>query len=156
MLYPTTVHLRDYLSWRQADVHINNLFNTTFWALVNSGVSATEAEKRLKGTLSGDKNEILFSEFGINYNNESPIFRKGSTIIRDDTTLDTVSPQNGKEDDADIRKPRREDAYRSEHRVSMLFAGLVVSHADIISKTFWEKNPSILYPPDSDPPRIRS
>lgn len=32
--YPTDLNLRDYLSWRQADVHINNLFNTTFWMLV--------------------------------------------------------------------------------------------------------------------------
>ena len=28
------------------------------------------AQERLKGTFSNDKNEILFSEFGINYNNE--------------------------------------------------------------------------------------
>lgn len=27
-------NLRDYLSWRQADVHINNLYNTCFWNLV--------------------------------------------------------------------------------------------------------------------------
>eukprot|EP00171_Calliarthron_tuberculosum_P009732 IDg9732t1 len=47
-----------------------------------SGVSTFEAERRLKGTFSNDKNEILFTEFGINYNNENPMFRKGSTIIR--------------------------------------------------------------------------
>jgi tRNA(His) guanylyltransferase len=34
VLYPTNQNLRDYLSWRQADCHINNLYNTTFWALV--------------------------------------------------------------------------------------------------------------------------
>lgn len=37
VLYPTTQNLRDYLSWRQADCHINNLYNTTFWALVLKG-----------------------------------------------------------------------------------------------------------------------
>ena len=39
VLYPTIENLMDYLSWRQADCHINNLYNTTFWLLVqnNSG-----------------------------------------------------------------------------------------------------------------------
>lgn len=36
-----------------------------------------------KGTLAANKNEILFSRFGINYNKELEIFRKGSVIFRD-------------------------------------------------------------------------
>jgi len=81
--YPTDEILRDYLSWRQADCHINNLFNTTFWALIQKGgISNQEAMERLKGTLSKDKNEILFSEFGINYNNEPEQFRKGTTLVK--------------------------------------------------------------------------
>ena len=32
--------------------------------------------------MSGEKNEILFSEFDVNYNNEPEQFRKGTTIIR--------------------------------------------------------------------------
>ena len=82
--------------------HINNLFNTTFWALVEKGgISAKEAEEELKvwlaeqlprrfrtlifvkGTLAADKNEILFSRFDINYNKEPEMFRKGSVIYRD-------------------------------------------------------------------------
>lgn len=37
VLYPTDTNLRDYLSWRQADVHVNNLYNTTFWTLIMKG-----------------------------------------------------------------------------------------------------------------------
>ena len=37
VLYPSNKNLRDYLSWRQADCHINNLYNTTFWAAVQKG-----------------------------------------------------------------------------------------------------------------------
>ncbi|KAF2017659.1 Thg1-domain-containing protein [Aaosphaeria arxii CBS 175.79] len=82
--YPSDQYLRDYMSWRQVDCHINNLYNTTFWALVNKGnMQAREAEELLKGTVSSDKNEILFSRFGINYNNEPEIFRKGSVLYRD-------------------------------------------------------------------------
>ena len=82
--------------------HINNLYNTTFWALVQKGsMDATQAEERLKvfcsngvsmvgfqlilmqGTIASEKNEILFSEFKINYNNEADMFKKGSIIYRD-------------------------------------------------------------------------
>lgn len=37
VIYPSIVNLRDYLNWRQVDVHINNLYNTVFWALVLQG-----------------------------------------------------------------------------------------------------------------------
>lgn len=37
VLYPTDTNMRDYLSWRQADVHVNNLYNTTFWTLIMKG-----------------------------------------------------------------------------------------------------------------------
>ena len=37
VLYPSERNIRDYLSWRQADCHINNLYNTAFWALVQQG-----------------------------------------------------------------------------------------------------------------------
>lgn len=32
--------------------------------------------------MASHKNELLFQEFGINYNNEPPLFRKGTTLIR--------------------------------------------------------------------------
>lgn len=34
VLYPSDHTLKDYMSWRQADAHINNLYNTCFWNLV--------------------------------------------------------------------------------------------------------------------------
>ncbi|KAF2177692.1 Thg1-domain-containing protein [Zopfia rhizophila CBS 207.26] len=82
--YPSDQNLRDYISWRQVDCHVNNLYNTTFWALVQQGgMDARSAEKELVGTISSDKNEILFSRFGINYNNEPEIYKKGSVLYRD-------------------------------------------------------------------------
>lgn len=41
-----------------------------------------QAEEKLRGTLASHKNELLFQEFGINYNNEPQLFRKGTTLIR--------------------------------------------------------------------------
>ncbi|TRY90069.1 hypothetical protein DNTS_031580 [Danionella cerebrum] len=49
VLYPSNKNIRDYLSWRQVDCHINNLYNTAFWALVQKGgLSTTQADERLK------------------------------------------------------------------------------------------------------------
>jgi len=83
VLYPTEREVRDYLSWRQADTHINNLYNTAFWALVQQGgETTTQAHATLRGTNSSTKHELLFSRFQINYNEISARFRKGSVIVR--------------------------------------------------------------------------
>lgn len=124
VLYPATRHLRDYMSWRQVDCqlpclvsqnespgqadrssagHINNLYNTTFWAMVQQGgMNNVDAERELQvsrphyllgqliltrqGTVSSDKNEILFKRFGINYNNEPEMYKKGSVVYRQVST----------------------------------------------------------------------
>lgn len=46
------------------------------------GESKQDAQVILKGTSSGDKNEILFSRFGVNYNDIPQRFRKGTTLYR--------------------------------------------------------------------------
>jgi tRNA(His) 5'-end guanylyltransferase len=93
--------------------HINNLYNTAFWALVQQdGETTSQAhatlkvglssipfglscfaffsslqvpflDKRSQGTVSSQKHEILFSRFNINYNDINPRFRKGSVILRE-------------------------------------------------------------------------
>ncbi|CEP63977.1 tRNA guanylyltransferase LALA0_S09e06854g [Lachancea lanzarotensis] len=79
--YPSLTTIKDYLSWRYVDTHINNLYNTVFWQLiVKCGLTPQESEQKLCGTLSSDKQEILFTKCGINYNNEPEIFKKGSLI----------------------------------------------------------------------------
>lgn len=116
-LYPTDKNLRDYLSWRQADVHINNLYNTCFWNLVLKGhLTPKQAEERLRGTMASHKNEILFTQFKINYNNEPAMFRKGTTLIRK-----LVSDNTGK-----------------------LKSAIILLVDDIIGDRFWKENPEII------------
>ncbi|KAI0775278.1 tRNAHis guanylyltransferase [Trametes elegans] len=87
VLYPSATAVRDYFSWRQADTHINNLYNTVFWALVlKGGQTTTEAHATLRGTVSSQKHEMLFSRFGINYNELPARFRKGSVLVRTEVT----------------------------------------------------------------------
>ncbi|SCU84938.1 LANO_0C02850g1_1 [Lachancea nothofagi CBS 11611] len=79
--YPNLTTIKDYLCWRFVDTYINNLYNTVFWQLIiKCGLTPQESEQKLSGTLSSDKQEILFTDCGINYNNEPEMFRKGSLI----------------------------------------------------------------------------
>lgn len=83
-MHPTLGPLQLPTSILHCTGHINNLYNTTFWTLVQQGgLENRVAEKELSGTVSADKNEILFKRFGINYNNEPAIFKKGSVLYRD-------------------------------------------------------------------------
>uniref|UniRef100_A0A5S6QQL0 Probable tRNA(His) guanylyltransferase n=1 Tax=Trichuris muris TaxID=70415 RepID=A0A5S6QQL0_TRIMR len=83
VLYPNDTTMMDYLKWRQADCHINNLYNTAFWKLVlEGGHSCAAAERCLRGSTSAVKNELLFSQFNTNYNDEPQLFRKGTVLWR--------------------------------------------------------------------------
>ena len=104
VLYPTIEDLKAYLSWRQVDCHINNLYNTTFWALVKKGnMTNAEAHKRLKGTFSKDKHELMHSEFGMNYANEKDVHKRGSIFIR------MLSKKEKKQQQKDLRKIQKTD-----------------------------------------------
>ncbi|CCE63580.1 hypothetical protein TPHA_0F00940 [Tetrapisispora phaffii CBS 4417] len=83
VVYPNLKTIKDYLSWRFVDTHINNLYNTAFWQLIQvCGLTAQESENKLAGTVSSEKQEILFTDCSINYNNEPDMFKKGSLITR--------------------------------------------------------------------------
>lgn len=36
-LFPSELNLKDFLSWRQAELHANNLYSSAFWAMVLKG-----------------------------------------------------------------------------------------------------------------------
>jgi len=129
VLYPSEKVVRDYFSWRQADTHINNLYNTAFWALVQEGKqTTTQAHEALSGTNSAQKNQLLFERFGINYNDVPQRMRKGSVVVREiskgDDTLDVGDKGGG-----------------GKKGVLMQ---VTVLHCDLIRDEFWEERPYIL------------
>ncbi|KAJ3329972.1 tRNA-histidine guanylyltransferase 1-like [Blyttiomyces sp. JEL0837] len=130
VLYPTQQTLRDYLSWRQVDCHINNLYNTAFWALVQDPTqkrTELEAQNILKDTDSAAKNELLFTKFNLNYNDLPAMYKKGTVIYRHSVKV----------------VKRREDGQEFEREKSQL----TVTHCDIIGDPFWTENPSLLGQP---------
>lgn len=132
VLYPTNKNLMDYMSWRQADCHINNLYNTVFWALVQQGgLTPQQAEERLRGTVSGDKNEILFQEFKTNYNNLPPLYRKGTVVVRE------LIGASG-----EISEKTRRQAKQQGNGIAN--TQITAMNVDIIQKDFWERYPYLL------------
>ncbi|KAG6032212.1 Glucose-responsive transcription factor [Claviceps sp. LM458 group G5] len=145
--YPSVQNLRDYLSWRQMEEgHINNLYNTTFWLLIQlGGLDNKEAERTLAGTLAADKNEILFSRFNINYNNEPEIFKKGSIIFRDYELVDAERHASVALELDDLAEPVQQSKSQAERdRKKRAKARIVVEHTDIIKDEFWNRRPWIL------------
>ncbi|KAK3984388.1 tRNA guanylyltransferase [Cladorrhinum sp. PSN332] len=143
--YPTVQNLRDYMSWRQADCHINNLYNTTFWALIQKGgIDALEAEKMLKGTLAADKNEILWSKFNVNYNNEPAIYKKGSVVFRDYELVQPDTHNTAAEVDQQAEPVQQSKNQSEKDKKSRAKAQVVVEHLDIIKDDFWDQRPWLL------------
>lgn len=58
-----------------------------------------------QGTLAADKNEILFSEFNINYNNEPLMYRKGTVLIWQKVMLLCLCKNGGQERGEPVRIP---------------------------------------------------
>jgi tRNA(His) guanylyltransferase len=120
------------------------------------GLGATAAEEELKGTVSSDKNEILFSRYGINYNNEPEMFRKGSVVFRE-YELENPANINGSEAGSVEHSTRMEantgvpveaavlsKTGADKLRKAKAKARVAVEHVDIIKDEFWERRPWIL------------
>ena len=167
VLYPTAKHLRDYLSWRQADAHVNCQYNAAFWALVQSGKTKTAAAAALRGTRTADKNELLFQR-GINYSRLPARHRKGSVLLRRADVLDAeteveveVEEVEGEEEGED-REGERNNNATAETRggggvikkssssascsssLERIAPGWAVVHCDIIKDDFWEARPHLI------------
>ncbi|MQL86413.1 hypothetical protein Taro_018946 [Colocasia esculenta] len=114
--------VRDYLSLRQYYCHINNQKNTCLWMLVKSGKTESEAETSLEGTRESEMNELLFQQFGINYNSLAPMLRKGSSVFRDKVEEIVKLDENGNP----VKRTRKK---------------IEVEHCDLTRKDFWREHP---------------
>jgi tRNA(His) guanylyltransferase len=145
VVYPGVREVRDYFSWRQADCHVNNLFNTCFWALVGGGAGRAEAEAALRGTTAAEKNEMLFQRFGVNYNDQPAVFRKGTVLVR----LEKRRKQ-GANDAGGVGAA----AAAGDSGAATAADGILMRHDDIIRDAFWRTHSHLLrdHPPDAPPP----
>jgi tRNA(His) guanylyltransferase len=120
------------------------------------GLDATAAEGELKGTVSSDKNEILFSRYGINYNNEPELFKKGSVVFREYEPENTegINGNDSKyvkqKSELELSTEAQEEAaiqsktQSEKMRKARTKARVVIEHVDIHKDEFWAKRPWIL------------
>jgi len=142
----------------KVSAHINNLYNTAFWALVQQGGQTTkEAHETLRGTVSSQKQEILYSRFGINYNDLPGQFRKGSIIVREKLPIvetdddegeadikikaDSIPNENDPVPDVDDTAPAKSSAEKRRARATTQQRLL---HYDIIGDGFWKRRSYLL------------
>ena len=125
-----------------------------------------QAHQKLKGTLSNDKNEILFSQFNINYNNQPEVYKKGTLLIRVKKPASIRPPKENKENKEkdeetkkkidEINKKNEEflekcdKAYKidelmikddkfMEEKINSLKGQIYVAHLDVVKDSFWDK-----------------
>ncbi|KAM3425159.1 hypothetical protein BST61_g7118 [Cercospora zeina] len=108
-------------------------------------VISITSEKMLKGTLASDKNEVLWKDFGVNYNDEEEVVKKGSVLYRayDDEVVEGggEAVETGKQKTA--ADPKSKTQLEKERKRKMK-ARIVIEHTDIIGNAFWEKRQYIL------------
>lgn len=130
--------------------HINNLYNTIFWALVQQGgETTTQAHAILRGTVSGTKNEMLHSRFGINYNTIPARYRKGSVLVQERSppaSSDDLASTAG-ETQGTPQQPEQAPSGSSRQKASKKAHALTkieLHHCDIIGDEFWDQRPYLL------------
>ncbi|KAI5990246.1 tRNAHis guanylyltransferase-domain-containing protein [Pisolithus albus] len=151
VLYPDERSVRDYFAWRQVDTHINNLYNTIFWALVQQGgKTAAEAHATLRGTASAAKHEMLFQQFNINYNDISDRYKRGSVLVR---VVRAVPHHPARPRDAPEIASKTSTGHTVTEQVSTdepaggkkrARAMVEVLHCDIVRDEFWKARSYIL------------
>jgi len=92
----------------------------------------------LKGTVSSDKNEILFSQFDINYNNEPEQFKKGTTLWKKPVEI-PLEELNETLEQLEGRKKYQLAKTKTRMRVQE-------DYCDIIGESFWTQNCHLLEP----------
>lgn len=173
VMYPGTDEVYAYFCWRQADSGWPVTLDLTFSPrqqpvqhyILGIGATGRADDKRgacyfasecdcefahSKGTLSGDKNEILFKTYGINYNELNPMFRKGSILLREAPTAAAPLERAETKDAGPV--PNETDASpaasKKKTKAPKPFDGtkgpVVKLHEDLITKTWWSQRSWLL------------
>lgn len=67
-VYPNVSLLIDHFRWRQSDGTRNALTGWCYWSLRKSGKTARQADSLLRNKGHAFKQDLLFNEFGVNFN----------------------------------------------------------------------------------------
>jgi len=80
--FPNRGLVLDYFRWRAEDAHRNALNAHCYWTLREKDQSAKQATENLLGMSVSDRNEFLFQEAGINFNDLPAWQRRGIGVYK--------------------------------------------------------------------------
>lgn len=128
-IYPNTEDVKDYLRVLQSNWHTRNLNNTLASAIAKKeGLSKEEAELKALQT-TGEKEKVLFDQFGTDYKTLPPMYKYGTLLFREKKVTSAEKtgepPGNGTK-----KRPELPSIQRL--------------HEDLGNDAFWEKYPKIL------------
>jgi tRNA(His) 5'-end guanylyltransferase len=94
---PTLNLVVDYFRWRQEDAHRNALNAHCYWTLRKDGATAETATEKLDRLSVGDKNELLYQQAGINFNNLPNWQKRGVGLYWESYQKKATNPSTGED-----------------------------------------------------------
>ncbi|MBL1179108.1 tRNA(His) guanylyltransferase Thg1 family protein [Pantanalinema sp. GBBB05] len=92
---PTLNLVVDYFRWRHEDAHRNALNAHCYWMLRKAGESVGTATKKLERLSVGDKNELLYQQANINFNDLPNWQKRGIGLYWESYQKEATNPQTG-------------------------------------------------------------
>jgi len=93
--FPNLDLVVDYLRWRNEDAHRNALNAHCYWALRELGESMQGATSQVSGLSLSEKNELLFSKKGVNFNDLPLWQRRGIGFYWQSVEKEAINPKTG-------------------------------------------------------------
>jgi tRNA(His) 5'-end guanylyltransferase len=94
---PTLNLVVDYFRWRNEDAHRNALNAHCYWTLRQRGHSAASATEKLDRLSVSNKNELLYQQAGINFNDLPNWQKRGVGLYWESYQKKAINPLTGEE-----------------------------------------------------------
>ncbi len=127
--FPTPALVIDYFRWRHEDAHRNALNGHCYWMLRNKqGLNARQASRRIEGLSVSEKNELLFQEGGINFNDLPAWQRRGAGFLWETYEKNAHNPVTNEETTTTRRRIRRDLELPLKEAYAEMIASILREH----------------------------
>ncbi len=101
---PSAEDVVDYFRWRNEDAHRNALSAHCYWLLRKQGRKPMKAQKELDGLSVSAKNELLFQQGGVNFNDLPQWEKRGWALYWETIVKQAANPKTKEPVEAERRQ----------------------------------------------------